>query len=109
MPSEPTPMTGFTESPLPKHTIVSEDPGNQEKCLTEGGEHKTTPLAEWGVEEVSEWLRDIGLGEYVESFADNEIVGEHLMELNKEELKELGIKKIGHYKKFQSKVSSLLK
>ena len=59
------------------------------------------------MEEVGKWLREIGLAEYSESFEENEIVGEHLLDLSKDELKELGIKKIGHQKKFQAKLSSL--
>ncbi len=108
----PTPLTGFTESSPPKYTLPDDNNDHTDSgqtCISEGRGHKTTPLAEWGVEEVAEWLREIGLAEYIESFTDNEIVGEHLVELSKEELKELGIKKIGHQKKFHSKLSSVPK
>ena len=56
-----------------------------------------------------EWLKDIGLGEHAESFAENEIVGEHLLDLSKDDLKELGVKKLGHQKTFNSKLSQISK
>lgn len=71
--------------------------------------YKSKPLEEWEIEDVSQWLKDIGLGEHVESFAENEIVGEHLIDLSKDELKELGVKKIGHQKTFNSKLSQISK
>ena len=62
---------------------------------------------EWEISEVCEWLEDIGLGEHCEQFAENEIVGEHLADLSKDDLKELGVKKLGHQKTFLSKVCQL--
>ena len=40
-------------------------------------------------------------------FEDNEIVGEHLADLSKEDLKELGMKKLGHQKTFFAKFNQL--
>jgi hypothetical protein len=65
-------------------------------------------VAEWEVDEVCEWLEDIGLGEHCPQFRENEILGEHLLELTKEELAELGVKKIGHKKTFLTKVKELV-
>ena len=65
-------------------------------------------VTEWEVEEVCEWLEDIGLGEHCPQFQENEILGEHLLELTKEELAELGVKKIGHKKTFLTKVKELM-
>ena len=63
------------------------------------------PIGEWDTTEVCEWLRDVGLGEHCGMFEENEIMGEHLADLSKDELKELGIKKLGHQKTFASKLS----
>ena len=36
------------------------------------------------------------MGQYKESFIDNDIQGLHLSELSKDDLSELGVKKLGH-------------
>ena len=36
------------------------------------------------------------MGQYKESFLENDIQGIHLSELGKEDLSELGVKKLGH-------------
>ena len=43
----------------------------------------------------------------MESFKENEMMGEHLVDITKEDLKELGVKKLGHQKTFLSKLSQL--
>ena len=45
----------------------------------------------------------------METFKDNEIIGEHLMDMTKDDLKELGIRKIGHRKTITSKIQHLLR
>ena len=69
--------------------------------------HHIKPLVEWEAEEVCQWLEEIGLGEHCPQFRENEILGEHILELTKEELAELGVKKIGHKKTFFTKVKEL--
>lgn len=64
-------------------------------------------VAEWETKDVCDWLRDIGLEEHVPMFEDNEIIGEHLKDLSKEDLKELGVKKLGHQKTFFAKFNQL--
>ena len=71
--------------------------------------YKDKPVADWDIADVSEWLQEINLGEHASSFEENEIVGEHLIDFSKDDLKELGMKKLGHQKTFMSKLSSLLK
>lgn len=41
----------------------------------------------WGIEEVGKWLENIGLGEYRESFAKNEVCGNELLGLSRDDLK----------------------
>lgn len=69
--------------------------------------YKTVSLKEWSVKNVCDWLECIGLGEHVNSFMENEMMGEHLMEISKDDLKELGVKKLGHQKTFLSKLSQV--
>ena len=70
--------------------------------------YKSKPVVEWDVEDVCQWLRDIGLGEHASMFEENEIIGEHLPDFGKDDLKELGVKKLGHQKTFISKLNLLL-
>lgn len=62
----------------------------------------------WSVDEVCNWLVDIGLGSYCHIFQENEIIGEHLGDLSRDDLKDLGITKIGHLKTFQQKLDQAL-
>ena len=59
--------------------------------------------------EVCAWLEAIGLSEHVQSFTENEMMGEHLVDISKEDLKELGLKKLGHQKTFLSKLNLIRK
>jgi hypothetical protein len=62
------------------------------------------------VEEVCSWLESLGISEgTVTLFADNEVRGEDLLELTKEDLKdELGIKKIGERKRIFAEIQNIL-
>ena len=50
----------------------------------------------WSCVDVCDWLRDNGWGQYAINFQENEIEGEHLATLTKDDLAELGVTKIGH-------------
>ncbi len=49
-------------------------------------------------DQVGEWLEQLGLGEYAETFAQNKIKFEHLRDLSEDDLKELGIMAMGDRK-----------
>ncbi|CAG8059229.1 unnamed protein product [Penicillium salamii] len=53
-------------------------------------------IAEWGVDECKEFLTSLGLLQYHGTFRENGIVGEALIALKHEELKEMGINSVGH-------------
>eukprot|EP00794_Sanderia_malayensis_P012635 gene12636-13933_t len=53
-------------------------------------------VMEWTAEDVGIWLDFINMGQYKDTFIENDIQGMHLSELSKEELSELGVKKLGH-------------
>ncbi|XP_070807818.1 diacylglycerol kinase kappa [Pituophis catenifer annectens] len=58
-----------------------------------------TPVDSWGPEEVAAWLEALDLGEYKELFMRHDIQGSELMLLERRDLKELGISKVGHVKR----------
>ncbi|EAW19283.1 adaptor protein STE50 [Aspergillus fischeri NRRL 181] len=55
-----------------------------------------TIITEWTAEECANWLAALGLRQYCATFLENEIVGEALIALKHEELKEMGITSVGH-------------
>lgn len=61
----------------------------------------------WGVSEVNTWLEAMQLGEYIETFTRNDIRGKELLALNRGDLKELGITKVGHAKRILQAISDL--
>lgn len=63
--------------------------------------------ASWGVPEVSAWLEALQLGEYVESFAKNDIRGRELVALARRDLKDLGVTKVGHIKRILQAIREL--
>ncbi|XP_015746156.2 diacylglycerol kinase eta-like, partial [Python bivittatus] len=58
-----------------------------------------TPVDSWGPEEVAAWLEALDLGEYKELFVRHDIQGSELILLERRDLKELGISKVGHLKR----------
>lgn len=66
------------------------------------------PVSLWSVDQVCSWLKDIGLGIYCQTFQSNEIVGEHLIDLTRDDLKDLGITKVGHIKTLRQKLDNRL-
>ncbi|XP_022111184.1 SH3 and multiple ankyrin repeat domains protein 3-like isoform X4 [Acanthaster planci] len=57
---------------------------------------KTKPLVEWTSQDVGLWLTSLNLSEHRRSFEENEIAGEHLSALTKDDLQELGVVRMGH-------------
>ena len=56
---------------------------------------------------VSEWLEKLGLGQYVSSFTENDIDAQLLTQLTDPDLKEIGIKSLGHRKKILAAIEAL--
>ncbi|KAG8456779.1 hypothetical protein GDO86_002529 [Hymenochirus boettgeri] len=57
------------------------------------------PAHLWGTEEVSLWLERLSLSEYKEVFTRHDIRGCELLHLERRDLKELGVTKVGHMKR----------
>ncbi|KAK4300108.1 hypothetical protein Pmani_027673 [Petrolisthes manimaculis] len=64
-------------------------------------------VREWGPEEVAAWLETLHLAEYQESFITHDIRGSELLNLERRDLKELGITKIGHIKRIQQGIREI--
>ncbi|XP_061455059.1 diacylglycerol kinase delta-like isoform X2 [Rhineura floridana] len=58
-----------------------------------------TPVDNWGPEELAAWLEALDLGEYKEIFMRHDIQGSELILLERRDLKDLGISKVGHLKR----------
>ncbi|XP_067327696.1 diacylglycerol kinase kappa [Anolis sagrei] len=58
-----------------------------------------TPVENWGPEEVAAWLDALDLGEYKETFVRHDIQGAELILLERKDLKDLGVSKVGHLKR----------
>ncbi|XP_076843600.1 diacylglycerol kinase delta isoform X2 [Brachyhypopomus gauderio] len=61
----------------------------------------------WGAEEVGAWLDSLGLGEYRERFVTRDIQGWQLPQLQRQDLKDLGISKVGHVKRILQAIEEL--
>jgi class 3 adenylate cyclase/predicted ATPase len=57
--------------------------------------------------EVAEWLRGLGLEQYVPAFRDNDVDEEILRRLTAEDLRELGVRSIGHRRKLLDAIAAL--
>ncbi|OOF98404.1 hypothetical protein ASPCADRAFT_205643 [Aspergillus carbonarius ITEM 5010] len=55
-----------------------------------------TIITEWTAEECANFVAALGLRQYCGAFIENEIVGEALIALKHDELKEMGIASVGH-------------
>ena len=57
--------------------------------------------------DVNAWLTGLELSQYVDSFANNDIDGSTLLELNNDDLKELGVVSLGHRKRLLAAIEAL--
>ena len=57
--------------------------------------------------DVAVWLRGLGLEQYAPAFRDNDIDGQILSRLTAEDLRELGVKSIGHRRRLIDAISEL--
>ena len=64
-------------------------------------------VEDWELEEVLEWLTDVGLGQYCHVFRAHDIHGKELLALTKQDIRELGLVKLGHIKRFVTALEKL--
>ncbi|XP_061647733.1 diacylglycerol kinase eta isoform X6 [Phyllopteryx taeniolatus] len=63
----------------------------------------------WGTDEVGAWLEQLSLGEYRDTFVRHDIRGSELLHLERRDLKDLGISKVGHMKRILQGTKDLAK
>ncbi|KAL0968782.1 hypothetical protein UPYG_G00271790 [Umbra pygmaea] len=56
----------------------------------------TKPLLLWSKHDVADWLESLNLAEHRDTFMDNDIEGSHLPSLQKDDLIDLGVTRVGH-------------
>jgi hypothetical protein len=57
--------------------------------------------------EITDWLRGLGLEQYASAFHENAIDAEILRELTADDLKDLGVKLVGHRRKLLAAIAAL--
>lgn len=62
---------------------------------------------QWTVTETAAWLEIQELGELRDLFTENSIAGAELLELSDDDMKLMGIQKLGHRKKLLRKIAAL--
>ncbi|CAI9736844.1 diacylglycerol kinase delta-like isoform X2 [Octopus vulgaris] len=64
-------------------------------------------IEDWSTAEVAMWLETLALGEYQQNFVTNEIRGSELLSLERSDLKDLGVHKVGHLKRIMQGIKEL--
>ncbi|XP_014665282.1 PREDICTED: diacylglycerol kinase delta-like [Priapulus caudatus] len=64
-------------------------------------------VANWDTSAVASWLDTLGLGDYREAFIGNDVCGPELLTLQRRDLKDLGVHKVGHIKRIQQAIKDL--
>ena len=59
-----------------------------------------------GDENVAQWLRSLGLTQYEQAFRDNAVDADTLPRLTSGDLKELGVRAVGHRRKLLDAIAS---
>ncbi|XP_077421451.1 diacylglycerol kinase delta isoform X2 [Vanacampus margaritifer] len=67
----------------------------------------TLPVERWGTEEVGAWLDFLCLSEYKDIFGRHDVQGSELLHLERRDLKDLGVSKVGHMKRILQGIREL--
>ena len=59
------------------------------------------------MQEIADWLQKLGLGQYAQRFAENDISFGILLHLTDQDLKELGVASLGHRRQLLSAIAGL--
>ncbi|KAM6933935.1 LOW QUALITY PROTEIN: diacylglycerol kinase delta [Xenentodon cancila] len=65
------------------------------------------PVHQWGTEEVGAWLDFLSLSEYKDIFMRHDVRGAELIHLERRDLKDLGVTKVGHMKRILQGIREL--
>ncbi|KAK4137181.1 hypothetical protein BT67DRAFT_459854 [Trichocladium antarcticum] len=81
---------------------IDSGPSSTEHTPTTYGYHSSadrlpeTIISEWTAEECADFIATIGVQQYADRFIENDIVGEALVALRHDDLKAMGINRVGH-------------
>jgi hypothetical protein len=59
------------------------------------------------MQQVADWLQKLGLGQYAQRFAENDISFSILADLTDQDLKELGVASLGHRRQLLREIANL--
>ncbi|XP_022539570.2 SH3 and multiple ankyrin repeat domains protein 2b [Astyanax mexicanus] len=68
----------------------------------------TKPVLAWSKQDVADWLESLNLAEHRDAFMDNDIEGSHLPSLQKQDLIDLGVTRVGHRMNIERALKLLL-
>ncbi|XP_055022557.1 diacylglycerol kinase delta-like isoform X1 [Boleophthalmus pectinirostris] len=93
---------------LPVHLWGTEEVGAW-LCVSVSHLVTSLPVAVhlWGTEEVGAWLEALALSEYREIFSGHDVRGAELLSLERRDLKDLGVTKVGHMKRILQGIREL--
>ncbi|CAL8263302.1 unnamed protein product [Merluccius merluccius] len=66
------------------------------------------PLVLWSKADVADWLDNLNLSEHKDAFLDNDIEGSHLPSLQKDDLVDLGVTRVGHRMNIERALKDLM-
>jgi len=66
------------------------------------------PLVLWSKVDVADWLDNLNLSEHKDAFLDNDIEGSHLPSLQKDDLVDLGVTRVGHRMNIERALKDLM-
>ncbi|XP_033117862.1 diacylglycerol kinase delta-like isoform X3 [Anneissia japonica] len=64
-------------------------------------------IQQWSAEEVGNWLTSMSLSEYKDAFIRHDIRGAELLHLERRDLKDLGVSKVGHIKRILQAIKDM--
>ncbi|XP_063681030.1 diacylglycerol kinase eta-like [Bolinopsis microptera] len=91
-----------------KITATAQSPFDFESSSpdTPPGDH-TKDVSEWDLDHVIRWLNHLDLSQYCDVFKSHDIHGRELLELSHQDIKDLGLVKVGHIKRLLNAISEL--
>ncbi|XP_035381373.1 SH3 and multiple ankyrin repeat domains protein 2 isoform X1 [Electrophorus electricus] len=107
--SLPTPPLGGPEQRFSLGSASSRSPSPL--TLLQAASNKpfaSKPVPLWTKHDVADWLESLNLSEHRDAFMDNEIEGSHLPSLQKEDLIDLGVTRVGHRMNIERALKLLL-
>ncbi|XP_022093446.1 diacylglycerol kinase delta-like isoform X4 [Acanthaster planci] len=87
-----------------KPALAPGSPGGSSEGASSGESSRA-----WTPQQVGLWLDSLSLGEYRDNFIRNDIRGSELLTLERRDLKDIGVTKVGHIKRIQQAIKELEK